>query len=78
MSDVLEIQALMLCLGVPAVVKVGTMGRGGLDTEPRRLSLDQTVVAGTEASVSLERPHEACCPLSRLEALIPTTELGGR
>lgn len=42
MSDVLEMEALIVCSGNPEVVKVGTMGRGGLDTEPRWATLDQT------------------------------------
>lgn len=78
MSDVLEMEALIVCAGNPEVVKVETVGRGGLDTEPRRASLDQTGAAGTEASVSFKRPHGTCCHLSRLETLIPTTDPGMR
>lgn len=35
--------------------------RGGLDIEPRQVSLNWgSVVAGMGASVDLERPHPAC------------------
>ena len=56
---------------------MGTMGRGGLHTEPRQVSLDQAVAAGKETSVSLERPPEACGHLSRPEPFIPALVLAG-